>query len=766
MDFGIARSSSATGTGDKVVGTLAYMAPEQAQAKPIDQRADVYTLGMMMREMLIGRKPGGDGQQAVADLMARIKAAPPRLRTIDATIPDAVDALAARCVEPDPADRFATSAELAAALAALDENGHLRPLSKPVRSPWRMTLAAVVVLVTVGTVAVVVRKTTPPTPAKAIDPVSILVADFDNRTGDAVFDGALEQSLSIAMEGASFITAYGRADALKLAKTLGNASKLDTAAARLVASREDVKYVLAGSVASSGGKYQLRLEAIDPQAGQTVRSAAATASTKSEVLGAVESLAGKIRTGLGDTTSAGPKAGQSETFTAGSIDAMREYSTAQDLQADGKADEALAHYQKAIAADAKFGRAYSGAANMMYRLGRTDEAEALWKQSLSLIDRMTEREKYRTLGTYYLAVAKNYDQAVENYAALAKNYPADRAGYSNLALSYFFLLDFQKALDYGRKAVQTYPKDASFHQNLALYAMYAGDFKTAAAEAATTLSLQPTVHKAYLAVAMAAVASGDTAAALRAYDEMSTLSPVGASLAAIGRADLALYEGRAADAQVGLPPSVAADLALKRNTPAAVKQVALAEALLAEGKGAPAIKAANDGLALSRQTGTQVLAARLLLHAGRTADARTIAADLEKSLNKQTRAYGKIVLAEIAIAANDTGRAIDLLDQAKALADVWLGRFDRGVAYVKAEHYAEAVAELDAAQKRRGEATALFFDDVPTVRYLATLPYWIGRAQEGLNITASAQAHYQEFLTIKKNTAPDPLVNDARGRVK
>src|SRR5206468_11177439 len=135
--------------------------------------------------------------------------------------------------------------------------------------------------------------------------------------------------------------------------------------------------------------------------------------TKSDVLGAVQSLAGKIRTGLGDTTSAGARPGQTETFTAGSIDAMREYSAGQDLQADGKADEALAHYQKAIAADAKFGRAYSGAANMMYRLGRTDEAEALWKQSLSLMDRMTEREKYRTLGTYYLGVARNYDQAVE-----------------------------------------------------------------------------------------------------------------------------------------------------------------------------------------------------------------------------------------------------------------------------------------------------------------------------------------------------------------
>src|SRR6185436_18227043 len=102
MDFGIARKSSTTGSGvTKVVGTLAYMAPEQAQAKPTDQRADVYALGMMFREMLVGRTRG-DEQQTVAELMQRIKEAPPRVRTIDPAIPEPVDAVIARCLEPDP----------------------------------------------------------------------------------------------------------------------------------------------------------------------------------------------------------------------------------------------------------------------------------------------------------------------------------------------------------------------------------------------------------------------------------------------------------------------------------------------------------------------------------------------------------------------------------------------------------------------------------------------------------------------------------------
>src|SRR4029078_11110861 len=122
----------------------------------------------------------------------------------------------------------------------------------------------------------------------------------------------------------------------------------------------------------------------------------------------------------------------------------------------------------------------------------------------------------------------------------------------------------------------------------------------------------------------------------------------------------------------------------------------------------------------------------VLLRAGKAAEARALATELEAMLQKQNRAYAKIVLSEIALEEKKAAEATDLLTQARALSDVWLGRFDLGIAYLQAGHFSEAVSELEACEKRRGEATALFFDDVPTLRYLATLPYWIGRAQEGL----------------------------------
>ena len=770
MDFGIAHSSSAGGSGvEQVVGTLAYMAPEQAQAKPTDQRADVYALGMMLREMLVGRKPTSDGQQALADLMERIKEAPPRLRTIDETIPEPLDALAARCVEPDPANRFQTSPELAAALAALDDDGNLRPVPKAVLSPWRMTVAAVLVVATIGIAAVAVRKTTPATAPKAIEPISVLVADFDNKTGDAVFDNALEQPLTLSIEGAAFITSYARRDAVKLAQTLGATGKLDAASARLVAFREGIKYVLAGAVTSNGSHYQLQLDAIEPAGGKTVKSATATASSKGDVLTAVDALAAKIRTGLGDTKvdagSKGVPAG--ERFTAGSLDAFREYTTAQDASVAGRDEEAVVHYRRAIELDPKFGRAYSGLAVSTQRLGHSDEATAAWNTALSLIDRMTDREKYRTLGSYYLGIVQNYDKAAENYNNLVTAYPLDSGGFANLALAHFYLHDFAKALAEGRRASELDPRNLTNKQNLALYGMYAGDFKGGAKDAKAVIAENASIFKARLPLAMDATFRGDLAAARAAYEDMAKTGALGTSLAIQGRADLDLYSGRPDEAKADLTRGIAADVAAKATTAATVKQILLAEAELAAGRRAQAVDAAHAGLKQSRQLAVIVPAARVLLRAGKTAEARTIATELEGQLQKQNRAYGKIVLAEIALEEKrPAAEAIDLLTQARQLADLWLGRYVFGIAYVQASAFAEAIAELEACDKRRGEATALFFDDKPTIRYLAVLPYWMGRAQEGLNITASAKARYEEFLALKKDAAADPLVQDARRRVK
>jgi len=605
--------------------------------------------------------------------------------------------------------------------------------------------------------------------AAARDPVSVLIADFDNRANDPVFTGSLEQALSIAMEGASFITSYSRTAAQELVASLKQqpGAPLDESAALLVAASEGIKVVLTGSVETRGTGYALTVRAIDPANGNELGRAVAEARDKGRVLEGIGSAASKLRDSLGDTTPESVRRAEGETVTAASLDALRSYSIAQDLSSTGRQLDSIEHYQKAIDLDANFGRAYSGLATVLFNLGRRDEAEKLWKKSLALMDRMTEREKYRTLGLWFAGAGANYEQAIENFEKLVQAYPADRAGQSNLGFVYFQMLDFEKARDHGRQAVELYPKNPRSRQNYALYAMYAGDLKTAEAEARLVLEQAKGQYKAYLPLAAVAFASSDLARMREVYESMRGTGAAGASTAAHGLADLAMYEGRWADAEKLLEAGISADEASKNRLAGAAKLTALAEVHLAQGRVPQAVRAAQDALATTREDATLVSAALVLVRANRRAEAQAIAEELGRQFQPRRRAYAAIIEGELARAAGRFVEARDAFDRARKLADLWLGRFLLGVTYAGGEQHLSAQAELDIADKRRGEAIAVFLDDVPSFRYLAPLPYWLARAQEGVNKASPAAAeNYRKFLILRPEGSGDPLAADARKRLE
>ena len=767
MDFGIARSTTSEATRTAaIVGTLEYMAPEQAEGRSVDQRCDVYALGLILYDMLGGPRPVGPS--AVADLMARLTNPLPSIRAVNPATPEPLAQVVDRCLQRDPAQRYQTSAELVSALDALDDNGLVRPGAAPQRVGRALvwSMAAVIAVLAIG-LYVMGRRSGPRPAAAPRDPVSVLIADFDNRVNDPVFDGSVEQALTIGVEGASFITTMPRKDAHRLAAQVAN-GKLDDATATLISLREGVKFVVAGAIESDGSGYRISARIIDPAVGKTIKTATTRAKSKSDVLQAVGTLAADVRRELGDTTPESVRLAASETFTAASLDAVREYTVAQDLANNSKYQESIPHYQKAIEADANFGRAYSGWATAAFELGRAEEAGELWKKALSLMDRMTERERYRTLGIYYLAIARNNDQAIENYTKLLDKYPADRSSHNNLAIAYFNKLDFPNALEEGRRALAIYKGSFKFRNNYLLYAMYAGDFATAENGARELIREDAKFSDAYFPLAISLLAKGDRAAARTAYQQMAQSSAPGedgASRAAIGLADLAIYEGRFAEAETLLTQAIAVDEKEKNELGLSSKYAALAEAQLALGRQAAAVEAARKALAVTRLESTAVAAARVLIAAGRTAEARALAADLGKELQAQSRAYGKVIEGEIALAENRVTDAVDAFRSAARLLDLWLAHFDLGVAYVRASHAAEAIAEFDTATKRRGEAAALFLDDIPSYRYLAPLPYWLGRAQEGVGMKSAAADNYKAFLGVRSEDAKDPLTLDARKRI-
>jgi hypothetical protein len=138
---------------------------------------------------------------------------------------------------------------------------------------------------------------------------------------------------------------------------------------------------------------------------------------------------------------------------------------------------------------------------------------------------------------------------------------------------------------------------------------------------------------------------------------------------------------------------------------------------------------------------------------------------LSKQTQGYSRAYADIVRADIALTRRAPVDAVDALRAAQKAADLWLVHFLLGRAYVEAGRFPEAIAEFDTCVQRRGEAAAIFLDDIPSVRYLATVPYWHGRAQEGLGLSAQATVNYKQFLTARAAAVNDPLVKDAQTRI-
>jgi tetratricopeptide (TPR) repeat protein len=573
----------------------------------------------------------------------------------------------------------------------------------------------------------------------------------------------LSASLS---RGASFITNYRREEARNAIRQIKPDATLDEAGARLLSAREGIKIVLTGSIERAGSGYSITASAIDPAVNTRLVSVTERAATKDDVLSTVASLASEIREGLGDETPESARLSAAETVTAASIEALQSYTKGQDLLISSKYDESIPFYRRAIELDPKFGRAYASLAVSANSLGRRDEAEALYKQAFALMDRMTEREKYRTYGTYYLTIAGNYEQAIDNYSTLLKLYPADRAARTNLAYAYFSTLNFARALEENRRAMDIYQGSYKLWSNHALYAMYASDFKTAETEAARVLEQSPTAYRAHLPRAMAALSRSDLPAARQAYSQMAAVDKPGASLATMGLADVLMHERAFPAAADVLRKGIDADDEAKYPSAAAGKGVALAEALEAQGQGKAAAAAIERALKTSRGLPTLVGAARMDVRLGNIAAAQDLVAELDKRLQPQPRSYAKIIEGEIAARGRKPAEAIEAFGAAVKLADLWLARFALGVAYVQADHWAEGLRELEACEKRRGEATALFLDDVPTFRYLTPLPYWLARAQEGLGQTPAAAENYKKFLALAPAASRDPLVLDARRRLQ
>jgi eukaryotic-like serine/threonine-protein kinase len=781
MDFGLARTLEGDGmtqTG-ALVGTMDYMSPEQALGKDLDQRSDVFALGLIFYELLTGKMPF-KADSVVASLLKRTQERAAPVSSHDASIPKPLSNIVGKCVEPDLKLRYQSSAEILADLDAW-QGGHaaatlhfpsgVRPWGRSFPWHWFGTAAAIVVLAIVGFLfrdKLFRPNTKAPSGSVSLAPhavLSVLVADFQNNTSDPLFDGTLEPMFNVALEGASFINAYSRGDARKLAEKLSHPTdKLDEQAARLVAVSQGVSAVVTGSLSRRGNGYRLSVEAIDAVTGKTIASADASATNKDEVLLSIPKLAAPIRKALGDNTPESVQLAAAQgTFAASNLEAVHQYSIAMEQQSAGKMEDALQSFSKAVELDPNFARAYAGMAATAGNLGQTQNAEKYAKLAMEHVDRMTERERYFVRGMFYIRT-ENWQKCVEEYGDLMKQYPADNIGQNNLAFCYGRLLNMPKAMEEARRGLQLTPKDLMARMNFALYACYAGDFQACGREASQALQLNPSYEEAFLVQAYAELGQNQLQQVSETYQKLQNVSAWGASIAAAGRGDLALYQGRFGEAVQIFEKGAAADIATKKPDASADKFAMLAYAQLLRGDKRSALAAAQNALTKSQSVKIRFLAARAFVEGGEIAKARKLAASLASSLQDSPQAYAKLILGEAALKEHNSRQAIQSFTEANNLLDTWLGRFDLGRAYLEAGAFAEADSEFDRCIKRRGEALELFMDDGPTYSYLPVVYYYEGRVREGLKSPDFAD-FYRTYLNIRGKSAEDPLLAEIHQRI-
>ena len=264
-------------------------------------------------------------------------------------------------------------------------------------------------------------------------------------------------------------------------------------------------------------------------------------------------------------------------------------------------------------------------------------------------------------------------------------------------------------------------------------------------------------------LAFALLGQGRVDEARTTYEQLAKFGPQGKSMTDSGLADIAMYQGRFAEAAGILEKGAAADLETKNPRRAAMKLAVLAQVHLyresnRESRRA-ADAAADQALTYSGAVPIRFLAARTFVETGNLERARREASALRMELEPEPQAYAKIIEAEIALKSGDAQQAVTLLQEANTQFDTWIGHFALGKAYLErpgAETRADS--EFDDCLKRRGEAMALFLDEQPTYGYLPVVYYHQGRVREKIGTTGYRDS-YKQDLSIRGNSE-DPLAKE------
>ena len=761
------------------VGTIAYMSPEQARGEELDARTDLFSFGAVQYEMATGRM-AFPGNSAAVIYEAILNRTPAPACQINKALPPKLDEIIGKALERDRKLRYQNAADIRTDLQRLKRDTESARVPATSDAPLRVNVVpsgrrgiggiviapAVVVLVALAVGSYFYFHRTP----KLTDKDTIVLADFDNKTDDAVFDGTLRQGLSSQLEQSPFLNLLSDD---RLAQTLSLIGKpkdtrLTPELAREVCQRTASTAVLDGSIAQVGTQYLLTLKAVNCSNGESLASTQAQASDKNSVLDALGKAASEIRSKLGESLSSVQKFDTPlEQATTTSLEALKAYSLGQEaLGEKGDPAAAVTLFERAVRLDPNFAMAYAALGTSYMNLGQEILPAQNMKRAYELRDRVSERERFYLEAHYYGTVTGDLEKARQSGNLWVQMYPRDTVPWTNLSVIYTQLGQHEESLASAHQALRL-DSNGLTYSNLVSSLLSLNRLE----EAGTALreAHARNIDSPYLHQNQGQLAFLQNDAEQLAHEAAWFMGKPGYEDAALAfESDAAAYAGHLGKASDLSRQAVAsAERAEEKETAATYEAAAaLREALV--GNSGEAKRRVVQALRLS--SGREVLfgAALTLSFAGETVHAQLLADDLAQRFPEDTIAqfnYLPTLRAQLALNRNKAAQSVESLRTAipyelglptvTVFAPALYPVYVRGIAFLTLHQGNEAAVEFQKILDHRGVVGS---EPIGALAHLQ-----IGRAYAMQGDTAKAKAAYQDFLTLWKDADPDiPILISAK----
>jgi eukaryotic-like serine/threonine-protein kinase len=761
-------------TSGSTMGTVTYMSPEQVAGKPLDGRTDLFSLGATLYEMATGRTPF-ERETTGATFGAILHEAPIPAAELNPKVFPRLQEIINKCLEKDRNLRYQHASEIRSDLQRLkrdSESGHLpvtgaggaaaTPKSATAKSwtGWR-TIAPVVafLILGLGTVLWLFR-------AQKVQALSaadtVVLADFNNTTGDAVFDDTLRQGLDVQLEQSPFLSIISSERMRQTLRLMNQPpdAPLTPAIARDLCQRVGSKAYIAGSIASLGRDYVVGLHAVNCATGDSLAEEQEQAAGKEKVLGAMSRAATDLRKKLGESLNTVLKFDAPIEATTSSLDALKAFSVA----SKSEEAEAVPSLKRAVELDPNFASAYAALGIWYSNRGENGLAREAIAKAYALRDKVSERERYRISGAYYTYVTGEVEKANRTYIEFSQAYPRDSFSRSNLGANYVMLGQYENAVAPILETIQLRPDDGVAYANLML--AYVGLNRLDDAKALYEQAVEHNLDEVYLHQAryLLAFRQGDAAEMEKQVEwgrgkngiEDTFLSMQSDTEAFYGHLEKALEFSRRA-----------VELAKRADAKetAALWQVNAALREAEFGNSVAAKQGVREALALAPGHDIKILGGLALARIGDGRPAQTLAGELAKSDPSSTVLMDywlPVIQSAIQLRQGNPAKAVSLLEVA---APYELGNpspfgnlypiYVRGQAYLLTHNGRAAAAEFQKIIDHPG-----IILNYPTG---ALAFVQLGRAEAMSGNTAKARKAYQDFFALWKGADADiPVLKEAK----